>query len=292
MSVTSYKYQALNSPSEAMPALLAHLHIPHVHIACHSGGAPYALDFILHHPELLYTDRPYLALGAPWILPSHTSATALYLASTLPTGLVQHTDKVARALATYIGPAVGASIGSSMNLLGKIGPQRAAVEEDVEEDAGGGDLEGQRFEEAIWSKVIARIYEESVAGVGDEVVMLLQKTTGGFSDWGDYDVLVPRLVEGLRTAQRRLRVDVFWAEDDIVVGDGNTKGPAWFDKCWEAPGVEGIVDYSSTVVKGADHDRIWNLRWHTMKTVFERIGQSSEGSSGSAAQENSTVERQ
>jgi hypothetical protein len=95
---------------------------------------------------------------------------------------------------------------------------------------------------------------------------------------------VPRLAEALRAEGKRLRVDVFYAENDSLIGDGGSKGPRWFDQCWDAQHCGDVIDYCRTIVTGADHDRIWNLRWGAVQKVFERIGQSVEQSPSNASE--------
>lgn len=259
---------------EAIPALLAHLRIQYVSVACHSGGTVWALDMLLHHPEILHPSRPYLAIGGPWILPSHTGRTALSMVQLLPTSVINKTDKLAKLINNHVGPALGASVGFSLALVAKLGPTTAFKgHEDAEEHGHDRAPEGARFEEDLWPKVIARIYAEGVRGIGSEAVLLMHKAAdaagSGWSDWGDYDQLVPRLAEALRAAGRRLRLDVFYAEKDMMIGHGReSKGARWFDSCWEQTRCADVVQYRSTTVMGADHDGIWNLRWGMMQEVF------------------------
>ncbi|KAK3357957.1 hypothetical protein B0T25DRAFT_622549 [Lasiosphaeria hispida] len=260
---------------EVIPSLLAHLGIPHVSVACHSGGTIWALDMLLHHPHLLHPTRPYLAIGGPWILPAHTSPLVPSLLKVLPAGLVGYTDKLARLINNHIGPAFASTMGLSQALGAKLAPAPVPGGE-VEEPAD--DVpEGARFEDEVFPKIIERIYLEGMKGISSEAVLLLQKVDGvaGWGDWGDYDELVPRLAQALRAAGRRLRVDVFYAEKDLLIGDGGSKGPVWFDQCWREHGGD-VIDYQSRVVEGADHDGVWNLRWGAAEEVFGRAGKLGE----------------
>lgn len=90
--------------------LLKHLDIQYVSVGCHSGGLVYALDMLLHHPEILHPERPYLAIGGPWILPSHTSSTAMSLIQHLPASVISGADKFARLINNHIGLFIGASL--------------------------------------------------------------------------------------------------------------------------------------------------------------------------------------
>jgi pimeloyl-ACP methyl ester carboxylesterase len=267
------RYQYLHSP-EVIPALLTHLSIPHVSVACHSAGTIWALDLLVHHPELLHPSRPYLAIGAPWILPSHTGQSIFSFLQLLPRSVISGADKLAR-LVYNIDPILNASSGVSMAMVAKLTPTPV-----VGQDGGGNRVpEGAKFEEDLWPSIMERIYAEGVQGVGSEALLVLQKVGAadgmagsGWSDWGGYDKLVPRLADALRAAGRRLRVDVFYAEKDALVGDGGGKGSLWFDRCWGENSRGEVIDYQSKVVEGADHDRIWNLRWGAVQELFGKVG--------------------
>lgn len=214
-------------------------------------------------------------------MPSHTGSLSLSALQHLPVSVLANTDKFARLVNNQIGPALGASFGLTFNLLAKLVPASFMKVNNVGSDNGdanGGanaEREGAKFEEEIWASIIDRVYADGVQGISVEAVLLMQRVDGvdGWSDWGDYDKLVPRLAETLRAAGMRLRVDVFYAEKDNLIGNGGSKGPLWFDQCWNETSRGGVIDYQSRTVKGADHDSIWDLKWGTMQEVFERIGE-------------------
>lgn len=248
---------------------MEHLHIRHVSIGCHSGGTVYALDFILHHPQYLHPERPYLAIAAPWILPSHTESILLSAVQSLPRWLIGNTDKFAKLINNYIGPSIGLSIGSAQKLVAKAVPS-APSSADAE-------LSEVQTEASIWPKIIDRIYGEGMQGISDEAVLLMQKDEGmnGWGDWGDYDALTPRLAEALRAAHRTLRVETFWTESDFMIG-GHGKGAAWFDQCWDEAHCGNAVVYSSTILKGATHNEAWSLQHVTAQTAFKYVGRESQ----------------
>lgn len=263
--------------TEVATALLKHLGIEYVSLGCHSGGAVSALDMALHHPELLHPERPYLVLGAPWILPSHTSSTTMSLVQSLPAGLIGTTDKFARFMNSTIGPALGVCFGASAAIVSRFKPAattQAESSEDVEQDTPRDDA---KFEEKIWPDLIKRVYAEGIKGLSAHAQLILQKD-GGWSDWGDYDTLVPRLVEDLRAAGKRLKVRVYYAEKDMLIGDAYTKGPLWFDGLWDEQKCGDVVDYERQEVKGAEHDGVWDIALGVPQKVFEEIGQPVEQS--------------
>ncbi len=268
----------------ALPALLTHLQIRHLHaVAAHSGGTVYALDFVLHHPQFLLPSptaesATVLALGAPWILPSHTGSLPLSLAQHLPALAVRQTDKLAALITNHIAPVVGLSAGLVSSLMT---PSARRPEDDDE---------AVRFEEqTVWPALMRKVYEEGVGGLGEDALLFLQKvppgrggggpTAAGWAAWGDYDALVVRLREVLAREGRRLRVRVYYAEKDVVVRDGGAEsaGAKWFDACWKVDGNSGqdgdVVEYQSRTVQGADHDHVWDLRWGVVQELFGSVGQ-------------------
>lgn len=209
--------------------------------------------------------------------------------------LIGSTDKVARLVNSYVGPLVGTCVGVSSGVMAKVtksapsssssggalapAPVPGAAGEG--EGAGEGEKEAEvggvaywaKYEEKIWSAIVERVFKEGVKGISGDAVVFLQKVEGmkGWGDWGDYDKLIPQLVEGLRAEGVMLSVDVFYAEKDDLIGARESKGPAWFDKCWKE-GAGEVVQFQSRTVKGADHDSVWNLKGDVVQEIFEKIG--------------------
>ncbi|ETS81515.1 hypothetical protein PFICI_06517 [Pestalotiopsis fici W106-1] len=254
---------------ETILALLRHLDIKYVSIGCHSGGTISALDMLVHHPEILPPENPgYIAIGSPWILPSHTGSTMMSIVECFPSSVIGQVDKIARLINNHVGPMVGLSVGVSYAMVNKLMPSPAL------ESAGNSHTQSSRtFEERVWPEIIQRIYDSNIKGMSTDAIMFLQKgcfSQAGWGDWGDYDKLVPRLSQILRSTGRNLRIDVFHAESDSLVGNAGSRGSLWFDQCWQA-GNEDVINYSSAKVIGADHDGVWSLKWSAVHTVFERI---------------------
>jgi hypothetical protein len=187
----------------------------------------------------------------------------LSLAQSLPASLIGTTDKLAKLISNHVAPSLGTAFGFSQAMVGKLTPSSG---EKVEK-------EGTKFEDELWPKVLEAVYAENSQGISSEAILLMQRAEGnaGWSDWGDIDALVPRLAETCRLAGRRLKVQVFWAEKDHMIGNHGTKGPLWFDQCWDTKHRGDMIDYQNTLVPGADHDWIWNMRWGVIQSVFETI---------------------
>lgn len=183
------------------------------------------------------------------------------MASSLPRSLVAQTGKLATFVNSTLGPALGvsAAVSGSMLQFG-VRAQRAGRE--------GPDVD---FEESARERVAEHIFAGSVRGLGQEVQVLLRNGVekDGWSDWGDFDVLARRLADAVRNAGgARLKMDVFFAESDNMIGDADDKGARWFRACWRD--VDG-VEFASEMVKGSDHDGLWNLRWDVMERVFKTM---------------------
>ncbi|KAF2230349.1 hypothetical protein EV356DRAFT_509172 [Viridothelium virens] len=248
---------------DAIPALLAHLRIKHVSLACHSGGTVFGLDFAVHHPHLLLPSRPYIAIAGPWVHSSQSGKLLWSLASSLPRSLIAQTGTLATFVNSTLGPALGVSAAVSGGVA-QLWPQ-------AKKSTGreGADV---AFEEGVRERVAERVFAGGVRGLGQETQVLLRNGVekDGWSDWGDFDVLAPRLAEAVREVggADRLKVDVFFAESDIMIGDAGKKGNRWFEACWRD--VDG-VEFASETVKGSDHDGVWDLRWDVMEKVFKTM---------------------
>ncbi|EXJ65244.1 hypothetical protein A1O7_01585 [Cladophialophora yegresii CBS 114405] len=247
-------------------ALLDHLGIKHVSIGCHSGGTVFGLDFAVHNPQFLHPSRPYIAIAARWVHPSHSGMLIWSLASSLPRSVVARTGNMATFVNSTLGPVLGVSAavsGSVPQLWSLAKPTGCESEERSDVD----------LEEDIRDRVAKRVFADSVRGLGQETQVLLRNGAekDGWSDWGDFDVLAPRLVEAVRAgAGAKLKVDVFFAEKDNMIGDAGAKGTRWFEACWRDV---DDVEFRSETVKGSDHDRVWDLRFGVMERVFKTMSQ-------------------
>ncbi|KAM5356888.1 hypothetical protein ACJ41O_003534 [Fusarium nematophilum] len=237
-------------------ALLRHLEIQYVSLACHSGGTVYALDMLLHHPEVLHPERGYIAIAAPWIMPSHSRLLSMAITQALPNGLLAQADKLASFLNNTLSPALSTD--------------REVEESDSEESD-----EDVALEKALSTRLFKYISSEGIRGMPSEAILLMQKVKGpdGWGDWGDYDKLVPKLAVALERAGRRLSMDVFFAETDSMVGDAETKGPKWFEQCWDGEVTGEAITYNSTIIDDSEHETIWQIDLGVPGQVFEKIGE-------------------
>ncbi|KAM3463298.1 hypothetical protein BB8028_0004g09610 [Beauveria bassiana] len=267
-----------------IPALLTHLNIKHVSVGCHSAGTVYALDFILHHPEFLHPERPYLAIAGPWILPTQSGVISMRIAQSLPAAVIGRSENLARFMRTAVNPALGAGASAVSSLFGvvarSIGVAAAAADSQPDSQP---ETDGE-MEMRLRPTLLSRAYGENLQGLGADAVLMMHKVVGadggdgdgdgvaGWSNWGDYEAYVPRLVEALRALGRKLTVDAFHAETDSMVGDYGDQGPTWFDACWAADRCgDGTIVYSASCVDDADHDLVWSIKFGVPEKVFSKI---------------------
>ncbi|KAF4987758.1 hypothetical protein FGRMN_10182 [Fusarium graminum] len=246
-------------------ALLQHLGIKHVSVASHSGGTIYALDMLLHHPEILHPERSYIAIGAPWILPSRSSLWSPKLIQSLPNSLLGQADKVIGFVAGTLGPAFAPSAVIGEIIKGSFGPGTGSSDVSSPDAA---------LEESLEARLFSFLQSESIKGFSDESQFLMQKAEGisGWGDWLDYDDLMPKLAEALEKANRKLTVEIFYGEQDSMIGAHGTCGTKWLDSCWEEDQIKEVVAYKSKVVTGTNHDTIWSIRRGVPEEVLKKIG--------------------
>ncbi|EFQ28237.1 hypothetical protein CGRA01v4_11845 [Colletotrichum graminicola] len=274
---------------EIVPALLHHLGVRHVSIVAHSGGTIYALNILLHQRHLLSPTHPYIALAAPWVHPSHSGVATMRAAAALPDAVLGRFHTLTGFFQRNVAPVTafsGVGIRAVSDLLPSIwgaNPAPAAATA-----ASGVDSRLAAFEQAIWKRVIDKVFAGSVQGLSEEAVLLLKRAEhpGYWGSWEDHDQLVTLLAEkeaelgagGPPADGARLKVDVYFAEEDHMIG--TREGPRWFEDCWRAERRGDRIDFSSCVVSGADHDTIVDLEFDVFERIFRQVGWMDESGGG------------
>ncbi|ETS74124.1 hypothetical protein PFICI_13990 [Pestalotiopsis fici W106-1] len=264
---------------EIVPALLRHLDIAHVSIACHSAGTLYALHTLLHLRHLLHPERPYVAFCAPWILPSHSGVQTMKMTTALPAAVMRQFDGLARFVHSTVGPVVG----FSGNLFQSVSSSAGSAKHPP---VPGADADMVEYEDALMPRIIDRAYAESVQGMSQEIPLLFKKCGAGprpdadaWGPWGDLDKYVPMLAAGDMDAGSasssnqqgsvKLEVDAFFSEQDHMIG--TSSGPEWFRQCWNSEGRGDKIEFHSHVVDRAEHDNILDLRFGVAERIFQNI---------------------
>ncbi|KAK6080939.1 hypothetical protein SCUP234_05037 [Seiridium cupressi] len=260
------KHLRLDTWIEIVPALLQHLNVSHVTLACQSAGTLYALHTLLHLRHLLRPDRPYVTFCGPWVHPTHSGLTLLSLSNLLPPAILQQFDTVAGFVQSSVAPV----IGFSGRLFSSLIPSWAHTKQPLAE---GADVEMVELEETMLQRFIARTYAESVHGLGQEVLLVLKKVAWG--TWDDVDKIVPMLaaLEEKRAAENpssaQLEVEMFFAESDNMIGE--TAGPQWLADCWKPERRGEGIRFQSHTIKGTEHETILNLRFGIAERIFRKI---------------------
>ncbi|EFY89485.1 hypothetical protein MAC_04504 [Metarhizium acridum CQMa 102] len=207
--------------TDAVSELLRHLDISHVSLSTQSDGTVYALDLILHHPEILRPQKkPHIEIGALWIHPSQSGALAMSVTHPLPKMLIEQTDKLASLASTASGPVMSKYFATSDILLGLLGAKSSP---------------------SFIKKLIGKWPLKGHCSL---------ECSDLFTRRGYY-TLVPRLAAVLRSPEQRLVVEVFLGETDYIIGDTGSKGPEWVNQCRKSisEADDGRIDLSSIVVK-------------------------------------------
>ncbi|OHE91976.1 hypothetical protein CORC01_12712 [Colletotrichum orchidophilum] len=271
---------------EIVPALLQHLGIRHVSLAAHSGGTIYALNTLLHQRHILSPSRPYVALAAPWVHQSRSGSALMILAGGLPEAVLGGFHTLAGFSQKHVAPVASAVSGFFPSMQAVSGllptslrtspasPPPPPLAAEVSENA-----RMAEFEERIWPRLIEMVYAGDMRGLSQDAILLLKRAghPGYWGSWGDYDELVTLLAEAERNLEStaKLKVDVFWAEEDHMIGVD--KGPKWFEGCWRAEQCRGAIEYASCVVPGTDHEGIVELKFDMFERILRSVGGTNEG---------------
>ncbi|KAK5135072.1 hypothetical protein LTR08_005597 [Meristemomyces frigidus] len=259
---------------ETVPALLKALNVKHVSLASHSAGTIYALNTIYHLRDILDPQRPYLAMVAPYVHHSHSQAMLMKVVSKIPVSVMGAWAPLAKFVSTRITPTAswsGGIVSSTATLFqgqpgtSETGKLTFGEKYGVSEEIG---------------KCIDKLHDkwmfaESNSAGNDEALLCIKKPG---TEWGvcdDYEEYVLLLVErekqrlSARDDSAKLKIDVFFAESDLMIGTG---GQRYFVQCWKQDGVVDTIDFRSRVLPGTDHDTaVMDLGIGAMKTVFEHI---------------------
>ena len=241
-----------------MPALLAHLHVKHVALISHSNGTIYLLNTILHLRYILHPTKPYVALLAPWVDPTH-SGCLTYLAY-VPDAMLSKTSVLIKFFINNINPALMFSSGV-VKSIGK--NTTSGVESDTPEFMDY-DPEIKSLEPELNNIIPKLMFSGENPGASDEAFLCLRRGKYTWGAFRDYDEAVQMVVKQERDLTvhsstsdgrkvEKLRVEVFFAEKDGLVGN---RGEEWFRKCWTDAAPDDYIIYTPETVPGTGHEDI------------------------------------
>jgi hypothetical protein len=268
---------------ETVPLLLARLDIKRVALASHSAGTLYLLNTLYHYPHLMSTTKPYAALICPWVHPNHSHVTLMSAATMVPNGMISYFDQLTKAglsfMTNTLGPALGvssAALGASSGLLNSIPSLFAKNEatplvEANDEEEKYLEMTGMTKEKATKFLEMVRmwIFTENTKGGNEEALLCLKKSKPGL--WGiceDYEEYATSLRSKLGSDQpgSRLKLHAFFAEDDMMIGNGGKK---YFDKCWTPQICGDVIGYESIQLEKTDHESIISPIHGVLSKIFE-----------------------
>ncbi|KAK7970194.1 hypothetical protein PG988_009267 [Apiospora saccharicola] len=94
---------------ETATALLKHLGIDHVALVSHSAGTIYNLNLLYRFRDILSPTKPFVALFAPFVHPTHSRVVYLQMAQWLPNQAFNAWHHIPRLVVTKAQPAFASS---------------------------------------------------------------------------------------------------------------------------------------------------------------------------------------
>ena len=121
------------------------------------------------------------------------------------------------------------------------------------------------FQAELDTELPKRIFSESTIGANREALLCLKKGPEGL--WGvcdDYKDFLKRLVEKEREETSKVKVRVFFAAEDSMIG---VKGREYMDCCWKE---QDELDFESRIVANTDHDSVLQSI-EVLESVFREV---------------------
>ncbi|KAK2629427.1 hypothetical protein QTJ16_000247 [Diplocarpon rosae] len=243
------------------------------------AGTTYALNFISHHPELLYPSNPTLTLFSPWVHQSISGELGLKAAALIPNKALDYWNNLAGSIVTKGAPAINFSAGALTATTNMLRGCRSSEnskyadgqrERDCKERFG----IGQDVKAALLAMANSLFWEEETSGGNDEARLCLKSVPG--TSWDRCEVY-PTFVRNLnfdwekRANQygRKLRIKIVFGEGaDLMVGH---KGMKYFMNCFEPEKLGNGIEVEQWTQMGADHDTVIDPSFDSMKQLYDRV---------------------
>ena len=197
------------------------------------------------------------------------------MASALPDGMFNSWNKLNKFIGTNVAPGLSWSAGIVASVSGvfQTGPSN---------NDSGQTSPGERYgtsEElgkAIENLRTKYYFAEDTTAANEEARLCLKK--GGSGTWGvceSLETYVQNLVKQeeqrrrSELAQPKLRVQVYFASSDIMIGK---KGQEYFEQSWKKDEVIERMHFESKELPGTDHDSaLLDLKKGALESVFEDV---------------------
>ena len=193
------------------------------------------------------------------------------LASKVPIGMLDSWNSVGKFVQQKIAPTASWS-GGVVSSVSELFSSENSNSADLAEKYGTSKAVAKEIEKLE----IKYFFEEDTTGANEEAKLCLKKE--GADGWmisEDYRTFVQSLVKLEQERKRsssdrsRLKVRVYFAEFDMMIGKGGQK---YFEECWKQDGVSGNIDYDSQELPGTNHDSaMGDHKKGALKAVFEEV---------------------
>ncbi|KAL6711222.1 hypothetical protein ACN47E_005753 [Coniothyrium glycines] len=296
---------------ELVPQLLAHLDIPYVSLASHSGGDVYLLNTLLAYPQLLHPQTPYVCFFAPWVHPTHSKVAHMWATSMLPAPMIGKFASLVKFVNENVVPLSGMSDGvvqgiKDVLLHSTSGPAPVALTPHTtrsretslasRRDLYNLPLDDPDIVEDLRQHITTFLFAESIDGISADAQLFMRKPSSlswcsPSLLWSDIDFaasLLSTMIESdsrLDGHSRTWVIDAFHAESDDMVGE---KGKQWFDDCWMSnraseSGVESSIAgpsepsahapyfYRSSTVEDGDHNFLMDPAFGASEIWLQRV---------------------
>jgi pimeloyl-ACP methyl ester carboxylesterase len=246
---------------DIVPALLNHLDIKYIGLASHSAGTMYILSTVMHLRHLLHPDKPYIALFGPWVPPQYSGRWAMRALQAFPSPLISSWDDLAMFVHRYIGPFAGVC-KSGFCLAKQMSVATAATFKKKREPAIMSQEEIEDYHRfqvlcAVQHLITKYIFSENIEGSNDEALLCLEK---GKTNWNGLAEALQKIAssEGVTANttsgdRRKLRIQVFYAENDEMIGKG---GAIYLDSCLKLATQGGAVQCDRFELEGTEHNSV------------------------------------
>jgi hypothetical protein len=198
----------------------------------------------------------------------------------LPQSWIGKWHHIAKFINNNVAPVIAAS-GVPITKASKASIASMSESKAKATDAAQIEQERLLWKKASESVVTNFIFAEDVEGASQEALLCLQKGNVKWGDWDTIDEAVLRIATNEKsrlgidgdTARRKLKVQIFFAEDDEMVGKG---GQAYLEECFTKANVTEYLDFHSEVVPGTDHSEVLTASRGAIEKVMREIGITTE----------------
>ncbi|KAE8381251.1 Alpha/Beta hydrolase protein [Aspergillus bertholletiae] len=271
---------------ELVPRFLAHLGIDHVALVSHSAGTLYLLNTLFHCRELLHPERPFVALLAPWVDPSHSHVTSLKMAQYVPVNAFSVWNLIPKFFLLKAGPAFtssGVAITKTSNVIssGSIFSSDGGNDTELERNRRQIEAEyglSRDVQAELDSLMLQFMFEESTVGANSEALQCLRKGADSGKMWGacnDYGAYVKELADLERrrhrhTGEEKLKVRAYFAGNDSMIGK---TGQEYMEECWtcNTENFKDAFDFETSTFAELNHDSVVQSA-EVLKSIFLQAG--------------------